>query len=467
MPPKIFKGQVFAISGAFSQPRKDIEELIQKHGGEVAASVTKSVTFLLTTPADITACTQKVATAKGRSVPLVQEGFIGACITAKKLLDPNFFAVEAKTGVKRKSVASATGSSASASPPPAPDTTKAGPPKAVPVVAAVTRARPVSTTDAVSVIAKSGLADKSAVVKEDTSKGFMKASLTWDVELVLSDPLAGKDKFYCMQLLASAGADGSAQQFWAVQHWGRTGCDGRVHVDGPYEDVTSAKKVFRKKFRAKTGNPWGILGGTFVDVPGKHKILLKGSDRTTIGIWQYYLHNAIDGKSIGWYSYEEGPAAIMEKQFCAHKANPGLDVRYITTGYFTYEVDFRNMTQTNTKSGTRRAIRRIEHGEVPSDAPPSVIPTAVKPKPEVAAAESSAEEEEGEGEDEEEEEQHEEAEALTKDELAAEDHEDVDDDATIAGDLEDDDAETLVMGGSNVPLPAEKRARTSDDVNID
>merc|ERR1719254_435430 len=100
----------------------------------------------------------------------------------------------------------------------------------------------------------------------------MNACLTWDVELVLSDLGKGKDKFYCMQLLAST-APCEKYEFWSVQHWGRTGCEGRVHVDGPFTDVTIAKKVFRQKFRSKTGNVWGNVGGTFVDVPGKHKIL--------------------------------------------------------------------------------------------------------------------------------------------------------------------------------------------------
>jgi hypothetical protein len=208
-------------------------------------------------------------------------------------------------------------------------------------------------------------------------------------------------------------------------------------------EIDAAKKIFRRRFRAKTGNIWGNVGGTFAEVPGKHKVLQKSSESAAMGRWQYYLHNNIDGKTIGWYDYEDGPAQVMEKIYQSNERNGGLDVRHITTGYFTYEVDFRKMTQTNTKSGTRRAIRRVPPGETPTPTPPSVIPTAAKPKPE-AAAESSAEEEEDDD--------------VIDDEVDDVAEEGVDDDATEAGDVTErdgvdvDEAETLVMGGSKETL---------------
>merc|ERR1712176_698618 len=111
------------------------------------------------------------------------------------------------------------------------------------------------------VIAKSGLAGKAAVVQEEVSKGFVNACLTWDVELVLNDPEKGKDKFYNMQLLKNK----EIAEFWAVQHWGRTGLAGTVHVDGPFDEIAAAKQAFRKKYRQKTGNVWGNLAGTFAE----------------------------------------------------------------------------------------------------------------------------------------------------------------------------------------------------------
>jgi len=106
MPPKhIFKGETFAISGTLSQPRKEYEDLIRKHGGVVASSLTKAVTYLISTETDVKSGSTKVITAKERGTPIVQEGFIGACVTAKKFLKPEKFAITAAT--KRKAAAKA------------------------------------------------------------------------------------------------------------------------------------------------------------------------------------------------------------------------------------------------------------------------------------------------------------------------------------------------------------------------
>jgi len=384
MPAKaIFKGQVFAISGKLSLPRKDHEELIRKYGGEVASSVTAAVTYLISTEDDVKSCSSKVASAQGRGVPIVQEGYLGACVAAKKLLDSGYFVVKGSKAKKRK--AAPKGKAAAAAP-------------------AAKRAKaaegPVTTTDKVEVIAKSGLADKAKVVLEETAKGFVKATLTWDVELVLNDLAAGKDKYYNMQFLANA--EGS--QFWAVQHWGKTGMGGTVHVDGPFDSIAAGKKVFRKKYRAKTGNVFGQVGATFVDIPGKYRPLAKEEEEEEAapgaprrvkegpGKWQYYLHNKVDGKKLGWYEYDEDAAENMEKYWGQFQRDAGLNVRLIQSDYFKYEVNFSDMIQRNTTSGMRRVIRRIAAGERPDNAPPEKIPE--KAAPDAKPAESSDEEDE-------------------------------------------------------------------------
>jgi len=384
MPAKaIFKGQVFAISGKLSQPRKDHEELIRKYGGEVANSVTAAVTYLISTEDDVKNCSSKVASAQGRGVPIVQEGYLGACVAAKKLLDSGYFVVKSSKTKKRKVAPKAEAAAAA----PAAKRAKAA-------------EGAVTTTDKVEVIAKSGLADKAKVVLEETAKGFVKATLTWDVELVLNDLAAGKDKYYNMQFLANA--EGS--QFWAVQHWGKTGMGGTVHVDGPFDSIAAGKKVFRKKYRAKTGNVFGQVGATFVDIPGKYRPLAKEEEEEEAapgaprrvkegpGKWQYYLHNKVDGKKLGWYEYDEDAAENMEKYWGQFQRDAGLNVRLIQSDYFKYEVNFSDMIQRNTTSGMRRVIRRIAAGERPDNAPPEKIPE--KAAPDAKPAESSDEEDE-------------------------------------------------------------------------
>merc|ERR1719188_2562758 len=103
------------------------------------------------------------------------------------------------------------------------------------------------------------------------------------------------------------------------------GMDGTAHVDGPFDNIAAAKKVFRKKYRSKTGNVFGILGATFADIPGKYRPLAKEEEeeeaapgapprvRAGPGKWQYYLHNKVDGKKLGWYDYDKDAGDNMEK----------------------------------------------------------------------------------------------------------------------------------------------------------
>lgn len=373
-PKAIFKGQTLCISGKLSQPRKDYEELIQKYGGTVKDSVTAAVTLLISNEDDVKACTQKVATAQGRKVPIVQEGYVGACITAKSLLDHNKFLVK---GSKRKAAPKA---------------------KKAPKKRKVADAGPVVTTDKVGVIAKSGLAGEAAVVVQEVKKSFGAASITWDVELVLNDPEKGTDKFYTMQLLASK----AGGQYWCVQNWGKTGMEGAVHIDGPTDNIEDAKRTFKKKYRQKTGNVWGQVDATFVEEPGKYKLLIKDAkkDAEASGTWQYYLHNKVDGKKIGWYDYDEDAGKNMEKYWRQYNTNEGLGVRLIQSDYFKYEVNFTDMIQTNTKSGTRRVIRRVAAGERPSAAAPEKIPEKVAPRADAAEEDSDDEEAEDDDEDE-------------------------------------------------------------------
>ncbi len=106
----VFSGMTFCLSGTLSMGRKEMEALIKKNGGKTAASVTKSVTHLLTTENEFENETSKVTKAKELGLPLVGENFIHESITAKKPLPADQFsldeevreAFEEKRGKKRK-----------------------------------------------------------------------------------------------------------------------------------------------------------------------------------------------------------------------------------------------------------------------------------------------------------------------------------------------------------------------------
>merc|ERR1719217_1687087 len=96
----------------------------------------------------------KIVLAKAKELPIVLEGYIDACVTAKTLLDTSPFALA--KGAKRKSVAKC----------------KAKPKKKARIS--------VETTDAVEVCAKSELAGKAAVVLDGEDP--------CDCELLRHDP---------------------------------------------------------------------------------------------------------------------------------------------------------------------------------------------------------------------------------------------------------------------------------------
>merc|ERR1712137_623148 len=93
------------------------------------------------------------------------------------------------------------------------------------------------------------------------------------------------------------------------------------------------------------------------------------------------MGNSLDGKRIGWYDNDEKAAENMEKYWSQFQHNERLAVRFIQSDEmkFKYEVNYKDMIQTNTKTGTRRVLRRVPAGETVSSAAPETIPDPVKP----------------------------------------------------------------------------------------
>ena len=75
--------------------------------------------------------------------------------------------------------------------------------------------------------------------------------------------------------------------------------------------------------------------------------------------WEYYVDDGVDGKRTGWYGYTAEGSATTEELYHTHARNAHMTQRFVASGHFTYEVDLTASTQTNTRTGTRRQIRRI------------------------------------------------------------------------------------------------------------
>ena len=93
----------------------------------------------------------------------------------------------------------------------------------------------------------------------------------WHRMLFSSSLATNTNKFYLLQLVATADGDGGAERYWFFSRFGRVGEAGCNNAQWPFDKLAEAKKLFEKKFRDKTGNTWAkAQGGKFVMRPGKY-----------------------------------------------------------------------------------------------------------------------------------------------------------------------------------------------------
>ena len=124
-----------------------------------------------------------------------------------------------------------------------------------------------------------------------------------------------------------------------------------------------------QKFRAKTGREWetaaaaAACGRRVAPLHGKYEMLqLEGAAAVAergAAQWEYYVDDGVDGKRTGWYGYTAEGSATTEELYHTHARNAHMTQRFVASGHFTYEVDLTASTQTNTRTGTRRQIRRV------------------------------------------------------------------------------------------------------------
>lgn len=129
--------------------------------------------------------------------------------------------------------------------------------------------------------------------------------------------------------------------------------------------MEAGKKSFQAKFKSKTGQDFGPI---FVHKGGKFyncSVQNYSTQRTALTKWEYHLTHDPMGKPDGWYPYDgnvlvhASASANMEDYWQALQSNKHLSIRFVTSGNWTYKVDFSAMTQTNTTSNMCRPIRRV------------------------------------------------------------------------------------------------------------
>lgn len=213
--------------------------------------------------------------------------------------------------------------------------------------------------------------------------------VVYDVMLVLFDKEKHHDKFIVLQLIEETKPLG----FLLYERWGRTGTSG-MSLETRFDSgkLDEALKSFTDKFKTKTGLDWedreqDPVNGKYrfvkQDFESKAEMLASDSAR-----WQYWVDDGVDGKSTGWYDYDEFGTSLAEQLYLEFQNNPWLTERIVASGMWSYLVNLATMTQTNIihANHTCRNIRRVAPGEVPNNEHPTAEYPITTPSTTVAPA---------------------------------------------------------------------------------
>ena len=272
------KGATFCISGSLSVSKGEMTKTLKAAGAAVASSVTGKVTHVLSAQADVDKRTAKVLLAEGKGLPVVGESFVDACLKAgkkvaekKHVLTAAGAAAAPAKGKKNKASGAAPGAK------------KAKKAKKVAGAAAAAAA------SAPAVIAADEVGGEDASVCSDAGE-FLEAQLSQ------IDVASNTDKFYTIQVVHDASAD----TFYCVAHWGRTGTKGQTSVE-QFDTQALATAELEKKFKSKTGVVYSSRK-SYKAGPKKYSYKHVNYAREEAGapLWQYYVDDGVDGKSVGW-----------------------------------------------------------------------------------------------------------------------------------------------------------------------
>ena len=140
-------------------------------------------------------------------------------------------------------------------------------------------------------------------VDSDIPHTHKHCGLRLDARLAFVEPAINSDKYYILQLLDDAGG-----VHWVWRRWGRTGHSGQSEINGPL-DLAAATAIFNKLFRQKTGVEQAKAVAGTTPVAGKYVWLDTAGDAAqSVGTWEYYVDDGVDGKPTGWCGPAPSPA---------------------------------------------------------------------------------------------------------------------------------------------------------------
>eukprot|EP00439_Symbiodinium_sp_Y106_P084536 s1188_g25.t4 len=203
---------------------------------------------------------------------------------------------------------------------------------------------------------RASMADRSLAVLDRELAERVALVSGFDVRLVRIN--SKTDHYHVLQGLQDC--EGETSEFYCYQCWGETGTPGNKKLDGPFSE-REMREAFAGVFEKRTGSAWGSLkpGERVADGNFWWQQVSAADEQA---LWQYYVHDGVDGKRRGWYPYEDDASALVEEMFAQHVSNDQekrTAVRTVSSGYFSYRIDLEAMTQENARTGKVRAIRRF------------------------------------------------------------------------------------------------------------
>ncbi|EFA83149.1 hypothetical protein PPL_03939 [Heterostelium album PN500] len=146
----------------------------------------------------------------------------------------------------------------------------------------------------------------------------------------------------------------SSQNTATILHSNDTNPDnyGRVVVDTSYKKIDANNTVGHDDIERYLCNVLVWLLG--IDHRFRHNLPVKGGLRMREVVTWQYLHGS-------WLNYDQEASSICEEAYQDWKKNPGVDVRSVKSGLWSYQVNFKDLLQTNVlhSAHTQRPVRRF------------------------------------------------------------------------------------------------------------
>ncbi|KAF9583758.1 Poly [ADP-ribose] polymerase 2 [Lunasporangiospora selenospora] len=290
MPPKkaLFQDCVFSVAGtaAPGYTQSSFADYLIAHpiAATASSSVTRKVTHVITTEAEVARKSLKIVRAQTMDIPLVSADWILDSVAKRKRLDiTKYLLGEDNTTASTTSTPAATIAVSPTSTSPASPVT---PPATAPrTTRGKRKVEDLDDSDESKQIDKK-VKELSSTVSKATVKSTIKRppidhscrvsstyqvyiddEIAWNARLNQTNIGQNNNKFYLIQLLENT----TLSQFAVFSHWGRVGATGQSSTDYSVT-LDGAKGIFEKKFKDKTKNNWAERDD-FQKYPGKYHLL--------------------------------------------------------------------------------------------------------------------------------------------------------------------------------------------------